>query len=279
MTQIPTKGHGDFQLPALGLGTSTGGKSVEEFKARKSQFITGIRAALERGFTHIDTSEHYADGLSETFVGEAIRGYDRKDLFLTTKVWSDHLGYRDLIEAASQSLDRLGVDCVDLYLIHQPNPAIKIADTIEAMDTLIHMGMTRFIGVSKFNATLLAEAQCRARHHLVNNQVSYQLDDRRYEKDGTLEYCAQNNVLVTAYRPLSKGALASQNHPLLVALARKYSKTMAQIALNWVMSHQNIATIVRSSNPAHMEENLGALGWDLELEDQTLLEERFGTQS
>lgn len=278
---IPTKKAGDFELPVLGFGTwNMGGGYFRTPFHNDSRDISAIRVAIEAGITHIDTAEMYAGGHAEELVGQVIKVFDRERLFITTKVWWTNLAYDDLIRAARGSLDRLGVEKIDLYLIHGPNPDIEISETMRAMDYLVDNELARFIGVSNFDKEKLAEAQAASKHKIVNNQIHYNLTARDYEKNGTLEFCKDNDILVTAYRPLGfgramTGGLSADEVEVLKGLSEKYDKTPAQVALNWLTNEPNVVTIFKSTNPSHIHENLGALGWQLEEQDQKMLKDSY----
>lgn len=237
--------------------------------------IEAIHQAIEAGITHIDTAEQYAAGHAEELVGEAIRNFPRESLFITSKVMSRHLSYDEVIAAARRSLTRLGIGHLDLYLIHGPNRTVPLAETMRAMDYLLENEMTRFIGVSNFDKPLLEEAQYHTKYKIVSNQIHYNLQARAYEENGTLDYCKSHNVLVTAWRPLAKGEFAQSQNPLLQELANKYGKTTTQVALNWVTSQPNVVTLVKTSNPLHLEEDLGALGWQMTEADMRNLSMNF----
>jgi diketogulonate reductase-like aldo/keto reductase len=270
------------QIPVLGLGTwNMGGR----FSARSDQDetdVAAIQAAIRLGLTHIDTAEMYAAGHAEELVGEAIQDVPREELFLTTKVFPQHLHYDDVLRCAEASLRRLNTDYLDLYLIHIPNPSIPLEETMPAFDRLVEEGKVRSVGVSNFDVAQLEEAQARASHPVVVNQIEYNLVIRNHQgeyntdmESTIIPYCQDHGVVVMAYRPLLRGKLARPGYPLLDRLAEKYAKTQAQIALNWLISKPRIVTIPKSSTLAHLEEDLGALGWRLSPEDMRLLDTEF----
>ncbi len=270
---------GGVKIPALGLGTWKIGGEFEADYSHDKEAVEAIKAAIDMGYTHIDTAEAYGNGHCEELVAQAIKGYDRSKLFITTKVQKTHLRHDDLLNSAEQSLKRLGISCIDLYLIHAPNPEIPIEETMRAMNTLVDQKKVRFIGVSNFTVAQLKEAQKCSRHRIVANQIEYSLLTRnqgRYAgnhdmESGTIPYCQKNNILIMAERPIERGLLL-KSHPVLDRLAEKYGKTKAQLAINWLISKKGIITIPKSSDIAHLRENLGALGWKLSREDMSLLD-------
>jgi diketogulonate reductase-like aldo/keto reductase len=237
--------------------------------------IRAIRSAIDLGLTHIDTAEMYASGHTETLVGRAIRSYDRGRLFLTTKLWPLHARFDDALQAAKNSMRRLGTSYLDLYLLHGPNYDVPLKESMRALDTLVEEGFTRFIGLSNFSIEELAEAQSLAKNKIVNHQVKYNLIDREPELSGLIEYCRKNGVLVTAYQPIKRGELAKPGYRVLDSLAAKYKKTQAQIAINWLISQPGVITIPKTSRLNHLKEIIGSVGWRLSADDARALGESF----
>lgn len=256
---------GGFSMPVLGQGTwRLGGVSERDPENDDARDIAVIRRALDAGLTHIDTAEMYAGGHAEELVGEAIRGVERSRLFLTGKVWKSHLGGDGPLRAAEASLRRLGVDAFDLYLVHQVNPEIPLKKTIRAMNRLQREGLARNIGVSNFSLDRLKQAQALSEVPIVANQLHYNLQVREIELSGLLDFCQETGVMVIAWRPL-RGVDCSV--PLLTELAARYGHTPRQLALNWLISQPGVVTIVKASDPLHLAENVGAVGWRMTEED------------
>lgn len=250
------------KVPVLGIGTwkmGQGAGDVEE--------INAIKYALDLGMTHIDTAEIYSDGRAEELVGVAIKGWDRKKLFITSKVFQHHLSYQEVLAAIKGSLRRLDTDYLDLYLIHWPNHEIPLSETIQAMDKIVDDGLVKQIGVSNFDTGLLKEAGGLTKHSIFTDQVEYSLLEKEPE-EGLLRYCQQNDILLTAYSPLGKGNLSSVvSHPIILEISKKYDKTPVQIALNYLIAQPNVIAIPKSSNKKHLDEIVGSVGWELENED------------
>ncbi|MFH1509443.1 MAG: aldo/keto reductase [bacterium] len=265
MYSISTKTAGEFSLPVFGLGTwKMGGERERDPNNDDTKDIKAIKKAIELGVTHIDTAEVYAAGHAEELVHEAIKDVPREKLFITTKVKGENLKPFDLKRSMKASLKRLGLDHVDLYLIHWSSLDVPLKKTMPAMDYLLEHELTKNIGVSNFDVPLVEEAASLTKYKIVNNQIHYNLSARDYETNGTIEYCQKNNILVTAYRPLDKGVFATGNNDILRRLADKYQKPPSQIAINWLLSKPNIVTLVKTSNIDHLQENLGALEWKLD---------------
>ncbi len=146
---------GGVEISALGLGTFKMGEGRAAGTSDDEGDVEAIRLAIELGITHIDTAERYASGYSEEVVADAIEPFERGDLFITTKVWRNHLEHDDLIASIKVSLKRLRQDYVDLYLIHWPNPKVPLEETMRALEFYAEEGYTRLIGVSNFSPELV----------------------------------------------------------------------------------------------------------------------------
>ena len=276
----------NVSIPVLGLGTWDMGGQLMPDTTRDWEEVQAVKTAIRLGVTHIDTAEMYGRGHSEELVGEAIADFRREDLFITTKVSPEHLRYNDVIAAAGGSLRRLKTDNIDLYLVHVPNLSIPIQETMKAFDFLCKEGLVKFIGVSNFTVDQIREAQKYTRNKIVANQIEYNLLIRNRGGEYTsgmestiIPYCQENDIVVIAYRPLARGRLVRPGFRVLDELAQKYNKTLDQIAINWLISKQGIITIPKTTNIAHLKENLGAMGWRLEHQDMWRLNNQFETEN
>jgi len=263
------------KVSEIGLGTFYDARwiilAMLGFKSREERKLEALKVGLEGGINLIDTAEIYK---TEPLVAKAIKGIKREDLFIVTKVWSNHLRREALLKALDSSLKRLEVKYVDLYLVHWPNPRIPISETMGAMEEAIDKGKTRYIGLSNFSLKQIIEAQEALRkYEIVSVQLEYNLMNRKVEKD-ILPYCERNGIAFMAYYPLAHGKLLKKRDKLK-ELCEKYNKTLAQIALNWLASKEKVFPIPRASNPYHVKENLGASGWRLSEEDIKKLEDLF----
>jgi diketogulonate reductase-like aldo/keto reductase len=256
-TKIPVKTLDcGFSMPVFGLGTwLMGGKLERDFDNDDKADVEAIKNAIDSGVIHIDTAEAYADGYSETLVGQAIAGYKREDLFLVSKVHKENLNYDDLINSAKNSLKRLKTNYLDLYLLHQPNLEIPIKETMKAMDLLKKEGLIRNIGVSNFSKERLDEAQTCTNNKIVVNQVHFNLRFRESQRKRLLDYCQKNDVMLIAWRPFGKGLLLEDKNDLMNELCQKYNKTQAQVGINWLIYQKNVVTLSKMRNKNHLEEN------------------------
>lgn len=278
--KIPTKKLANgFELPVYGLGLWGMGGFRETDTSRDAEDVAAIRAAIDAGVTHLDTAEMYGVGHAEELLGQALRagGYDRKALLIATKVLGSNAAYGQVKAACAKSLDRMGLDYIDLYLLHWfPSPGVDIRDTMRAMDELVREGLVKNIGVCNFTPKRFDAAQAVTANKLVCNQVYYNVKMRAVEELGVLKHAQDHDVLLNAWRPLEKGAL--EHNDLMDDLAKKYNKSPAQMAINWLISQDHVVTMSKTSSSGHLEENLGAFGWKMEAEDVERLRDEYPSQ-
>ena len=255
-------------MPKIGFGMwKIGGDSYPDPK-RDPVSLTALLTALEVGYTHFDTAEVYADGHSEELLGRAIRETNtkRESLFITTKVDPAHLQYEQVLRSCEKSLSRLKTDYLDLYLIHwPPRMSLHLDDAFRGLNQLVREGKVKHLGVSNFNVKLLKQAQSLSETPIITDQVPYRLPDRSYVKNGILEYCQKNDILLTAYSPVK-----FRNLPVnktLQAIADTHAATSFQIALAWLVAQPRVITIPMSLNPQHIKENFEAAEIELSKEE------------
>lgn len=279
--KIDTKKLNDgFEIPVFGIGTwGMGGRMKrDENYLNEEKDILALQAAMKMGISRFDTAEIYAQGYSEEILGKAIKDFDRKKLFIVSKVAKPNLKYNDVIKSAEKTLKRLNTHYLDLYLIHAPNPEILIEETMRALDYLKDKGVIKNIGVCNFGVESFKKAQAVTKNKIVLNQVHYNLIFREPVLGGVLDYCQNNDVLLEAWRPLQEGNLSNSGVEILDEMCKKYGKTQAQISINWLVSQKNVITLSKTSNLKHLEDNLGALGWEMNAGDVNLLLEKFPIQ-
>jgi len=252
----------ELSIPKIGFGTWRIGGEGRPDTSQEARSLAALHSALELGYTHFDTAEAYAAGHAEELLGQAVResGRGRETLFITSKVSPEHLGYAEVLRACENSLHRLGMDYLDLYLIHWPRLGMNLADTFQALNKLVADGMVRHLGVSNFNLKLLKQAAACSETALLTNQVSYSLPDRTYEKNGVLAYCQQNDILLTAYSPVKRRFISGNRQ--LKELAKQLGVTPQQVALAWLVRQPRVITIPMSFDPQHQAENLAAAELD-----------------
>jgi diketogulonate reductase-like aldo/keto reductase len=249
-----------MRMPRLGLGTWHMGESARERAAE----VAALRLGLDLGMRLVDTAEMYGEGGAERVVGEAIRGR-RDEVFLVTKFYPHHASRRALPKACEGSLGRLGVDVIDLYLLHWRS-GVALEETVEALERLRESGKIRRWGVSNFDVADLEElVALAAGGEAAANQVLYNLARRGIEFD-LLPWCAGRGIEVMAYSPLDEGTLVA--HPAVAAVAGRIGATPAQVALAWVLRDPRVAAIPKASTREHVRANAAAR--DLKLDDEAL---------
>jgi len=256
------------EVDVLGYGTwLIGGDSSPDY-SRDEYYVKVLTTAFELGYRLIDTAEYYGGGHTEELVGKALKKFNREEFFIISKVWPTHLQYNEVLKAAENSLRRLEVKYIDLYLIHWPNPNVPIGETVSALEKLVEEGKVRYIGVSNFSVQQLKDAiEATRKHDIVADEVKYSVWDRRVE-DELLPFAKKNNVRIIAYTPLERGK--GVKGTILDEMAKKYGKTVNQIALNYLISMEAIP-IPKAEKREHMIENLGAVGWRIEEEDLNMI--------
>lgn len=239
-------------LPRLGLGTW---KNTDPEQCKAS-----VKTAIEAGYRHIDTAQMYEN---EEAVGTGIASasVDRDDVFVATKVHPGKLAYDDVIESAKASLDRLGLDRVDLLYIHWPIDTYDAEPTLSAFNDLQDEGRIDAIGLSNFEPDLLDEAKAVLERPILAHQVElHPLNPQETLR----EYAQEDGHWIVGYCPLGRGELLS--HPTIESVAEGSGCTPAQVLLAWALSKDNVAVIPKATGQTHIEENLAAQACEISSE-------------
>jgi diketogulonate reductase-like aldo/keto reductase len=254
-------------VPALGMGTWM----IGENRSSRAEEIATLQRGIDLGMTLIDTAEMYGEGASEQLVGEAIKGR-RDEVFLVSKVYPHNASRKGMAAACERSLKRLGVDCLDLYLLHWRG-SVPLDETIEGFETLQAQGKIRHWGVSNLDPADMAELVDQAGGERVAvNQVLYNLSRRGIEWD-LQPWCVEQGIPLMAYSPIEQARLL--RHPGLRTLAGKNGATPAQLALAWLLNRDQLIAIPKASTRAHLEENFAALQCPLDAETIAELDRLF----
>ncbi|WP_306009427.1 aldo/keto reductase [Bacillus sp. MMSF_3328] len=249
--QDTTKLHNGVEMPWFGLGV---------FKVQEgSEVIDSVKAAINNGYKSIDTAAIYGN---EEGVGQAIKesGAPREELFITTKVWNSEQGYDSTLAAFDESLSKLGLEYVDLYLIHWPVKG-KYKDTWRALEKLYKDGRVRAIGVSNFHVHHLEDLLETAEVVPMVNQVEYHPHLAQLE---LREFCKQKGIQLEAWSPLKQGQLLDE--PVITEIAEKHKKSPAQIILRWDLQNE-VITIPKSVKEHRIIENADIFDFELSSED------------
>lgn len=256
------------EIPCLGFGTwqTPDGETA----------VQSVRCALDAGYTHIDTAQAYGN---EASVGKAIRlcGIPRKDLFITTKLWNQNHSYELTMRSFEESMDKLGLDYLDLFLIHWPNPIAfrdhwqqANAESWKAMEELVDAGRIRAIGVSNFLPHHLDKLAKTARIAPQVNQIRLCPGDTQ---DETVAYCRERGMVIEAYSPLGTGRIFDV--PEMQELAKKYDRSIAQICVRWSLQ-RGYLPLPKSVTPARIQENIKVFDFTLAEEDVQLIADLKG---
>jgi 2,5-diketo-D-gluconate reductase B len=262
METITTQG---VAIPRLGFGT---------FRMPGADAQPVVESAIALGYRHIDTAAMYDN---ETAVGAAIAasGVNRNELFITTKVWHDQLAPDALYRAFDTSLRKLGLDHVDLYMIHWPSRDMDMAATLEALMSLRERGLTHAIGACNFNLPMIRRAVEEIGAPIASLQVEYH---PFLSQAPMLAYLRGKGIPLTAYAPLAQGRAASD--PTLAFLGHKHGCSAAQMAVAWLLDQEGVIVIPKAARPESQKANLDAFGTQLDDEDRAAIaalpkEQRF----
>lgn len=273
------------KISQMGIGVW---QASDLWKGDDEQIVRAITRSHELGVNLVDTAEAYGNGHSEQVVGRALRNIGREEFVVATKVHGANLRSDELQRAAAASMKRLGVNEIDLYQIHWPDPweQIPLKETMKALEKLYTDGKIRAIGVSNFAVRDLEEARSfLSRTDIVSNQVRYNFLQREIEEE-VLPYCRKNNITILAYSPLAQGALTGKYNPghapkgdvrdgnmifapknlrqiekvnaILASIARRHKCSVSQVALSWLLANQIVVPIPGAKNEAQAEENVGS---------------------
>jgi len=247
--------HGNVQIPLLGFGT---------FKVQEGQDVEqAVATALDLGYRHIDTAMIYRN---EEGVGRAIAasGIDRSEIFVTTKVWNSDQGYEPTFAAIDASLGRLGMDYVDLYLVHWPKPAHTV-ETWRAMEEIQVSGKARAIGVSNYLTHHLDLLLENANVVPSINQIQFH---PHLQSPDVVEYCDERGIVIEAWGPLKQGLIMDDAE--LATIAGAHSVTVPQVVLRW-MIQRGVVAIPKSVTPSRIAENTNLYGFELSAAEMTTI--------
>jgi len=245
--RAPTISAHGAVMPVIGYGTM-------ELPQRPAELVA---AAIAAGYRAIDTARKYG---TEQFVGEGIRASKiaRSELFVTTKVTEENAREADFMRSIETSLKTLGLDYVDLLLVHWPQPKVPFKETLGALAKAKRQGMTRHIGVSNFTLAMLDEAVSLCPEPLVTNQVEYHA---YLPQDRMLAALKRHGMILTAYCPVARGQLLTD--PVVIEIAKAHNKTPAQVSLRWLVQQPGVAAVPRALEERHIVENLDIFGFTL----------------
>lgn len=251
---MPTAPHVEAhgaRIPAIGLGT---------WPMKDSECRTAVATAIKMGYRHIDTAAMYGN---EAAVGEGLResGVPRDEIFVTTKVWHDDIRDGALQRSAEASLKRLGLDIVDLLLIHWPNREVPTAEAVRALCDARKRGLARNIGVSNFTTRHIDEALAAASEPLVCNQIEYH---PHLDQSKIINKCREHGLAIVSYCPLGRGDVGGvMDETVVKEIAGRHGRTPAQVVLRWHVQQPGVIAVPKSSNPDRLAQNLDVFDFTL----------------
>jgi diketogulonate reductase-like aldo/keto reductase len=261
--RVPVIGQGTWDIPERGAG--------------RKEAIAAIRRGIALGMTHLDTAEMYGSGEAERVLGEAIADVPRQELFITSKVLPEHATRKGTIAACEASLERLRLDHLDLYLLHWPGRH-PLSETMQALETLVRDGKTRFVGVSNFDVDEMLEAASYLREvPLACNQVLYHLRERVIERR-LIPAARAANVAIVGYTPFGRGEFPRREarpDGVLGKIAQKHHSVPRAVILAFLTRGEGVFTIPKASNTAHVEENARGGSLSLDAEDVAAIDRAF----
>ena len=246
------------EIPCIGYGT---------YKAAEGKSSSIIRMAIDAGYRYFDTAAYYG---TEEYLGEAIAesGLPREQFFITSKVWKADMGYENVKQAFSQSLERLKTDYLDLYLIHWPVPhdgyedwKVLDLETWRGMEELYHEGKIRAIGVSNFLPHHLLNLMEHAEVMPAVDQIEFHPG---YTQDATVQFCQEHQIQVQAWSPI--GRMRMMQEPVILEMAERYGVSPVQVCLRYALQRQ-VIPIPKSSAMERMKQNLDLFGFEISKED------------
>jgi len=235
-------------VPALGFGTW----QMQGEECRKA-----VDEALSAGYRHIDTARAYAN---EGDIGNALSsaGVPREELFITTKVWWEHLDEAGVKRSFAESLDKLEMDYVDLLLIHWDDATVPMDETLAAMNDLKERGEVKHVGVSNFTVPKLEQARKVSRSPIFANQIEYH---PFLAQKPIRSYCLEHGILITAYCPVARGEVS--DNPTLHEIGQTHGKTPIQVTLRWLLQQDQVMAIPKSGTPSHIRDNIDVFDFAL----------------
>ncbi len=240
------------EVPVVGVGT---------WQMEPETAYESVSTALDLGYRHVDTAQAYEN---EAGVGRAIEhsSVDRDEIFLTTKVLPTNRSVDDIVESTVESVDRLGVESVDLLLIHWPHPLADLETVMQGLNEAREQGLTRHIGVSNFGKDRLDRARELSSAPIFTDQVLFH---PWWPQRDLLRYCQDNDVVLTGYSPLANGGLIGNE--MLAEIGDRYHKTGPQVAIRWATQHANVMTIPMSTSREHLAQNIDIFDFRLTREE------------
>lgn len=243
-------------------------RGVEPVRGNEESEISALRYSITKGQNHIDCAELYGGFYTDEVVGRAIAGMQRQDLYIADKLWKTSVGPGQVRPTVEQMLTKLGTDYIDLLYIHAPWEGINWQAAIPQIDQLIDAGIVRHFGVSNFTVSQMQEAMGISRHPIAANQVNFNVLHQQEAPQDFRAFCKEQNIQVVAYQPIKRQEVLTNQ--VVQGIAQDHGATAAQVALAWLIQ-VGALPIPKAVQPAHIDENLGAVDLRLTTQDMQRL--------
>lgn len=270
------KTKSDKDLFPIGIGTWNIGsvwnpelKKAEVVRGNEEKEIEALQYSMKLGQNHIDTAEMYGSGYTDEIVGQAIKPFNRGDLFIADKIWKTSVAKGKVRPAVERMLKSLQTDYIDLLYIHNSWEDVPWLESIAQIDELIDEGIVLNFGVSNFKISDMKRAMKIAKHPIVANQLYYNVMYRQDATKTVREFCEQNTIKIVAYRPVERKEV--ENNKKVIKIAKKHNATPYQVALAWLLK-MNTLPIPKTTNKAHIDENLKSIDLSLDSNDMVKLD-------
>tara|TARA_B100000989_G_scaffold298792_1_gene289896 strand:- start:2482 stop:3645 length:1164 start_codon:yes stop_codon:yes gene_type:complete len=248
-------GRTSIELNPIGLGTGDYFWNADISKKRKIEII---KFAVENGINFIDTAAEYGNGISEELVREGLKGFNGK-VYISTKFSPENNGFESILKSCENSLKRLGVESIDIFQLHWPNPSISIQETTKALNELYKKGKIKTVGLCNCSLFEIEEFGKGLDNLLLASiQREYNIRERLVEVNGILEFCENKSVSFFAYSPLDQGQnkLSKEQKKMISRLSNLYKLTKEQIFLSYLISSKQTSVIIRTTSKKHLVENI-----------------------
>lgn len=256
-------------LHPIGIGTWGFGGTWEPVYGHEDEAIAVIRYSISKGQNHIDSAQIYGGGHTDEVIGQALKGLNRKDLFVTDKIWETNVATGKVRPAVEVMLKKLGTDYLDALYIHKPWTDFPWREAVPQIDKLIDEGVVRYFGVSNFNVPQMEETISLSKHPIVFNQLYFNVLHKQDVTKKTQEFCKSNGIQIIAYKPLEQGAVLE--NATVQAIAKKHKASPSQIALAWLIARQAFP-IPQAKEELFIDQNLAAVDIKLLPEDLAQLD-------
>ena len=256
------------EIHPIGIGTWGIGGFMEPEYGDEEKAVEAIKYSVSKGQNHIDAAELYGAGHTEEVIAEALKELDRDKLFIASKVNRRMTKSNEVVRSVEKILKRLEIDQLDLLYLHSYWEEENMEEWLQGVNDAVDKGLAKRLAVSNWSVENLKWGMSKTKHKIVANQMNYNILYQVEAPQEMKDLCKKENITIVAYRPVERKLLADQcENETVLEIAKKYDKTPAQIAINWLISQENTVAIPKAVDKAHIDENLVAMDFELEQGD------------